>query len=61
MSSKGFVNKAKSGARAMPAQWQRAAEKARLARGEKPAPKPRPKTPKKPEEPGAESPRRRSD
>jgi hypothetical protein len=39
MSSKGFVNKAKSGTRAMPAHWRQAAAKAHLGKGGK-SPKP---------------------
>jgi hypothetical protein len=34
--SKGFVNRAKSGTRAMPAHWRQAAAKARLTKGERP-------------------------
>jgi hypothetical protein len=35
--SRGFINKAKSGTKALPERWRRAAEKARLDRAKKPA------------------------
>ncbi len=39
MSSKGFVNKAKSGARALPSRWRQAVAKARLDRDASPPPR----------------------